>query len=74
MNNTSPTLRVIVYWDGSIEANANHAALVSRFEARYASHQEIASYERSFARDDARICQWCGESPADCTLNECPAR
>ena len=68
-------MKTIVYFaDGSIESTACHAAIVSRGEARYATPEECASYERQFAEDDSRICRWCEEPISDCTLNECPER
>lgn len=49
-------MRTIVYFeDGSIEATAWAARRVASGVARYATREEVASYEAAFARDDARI-------------------
>jgi hypothetical protein len=48
-------MKIIVYSDGSIEATVWADALVAKGEARYATPEECAGYERNFARDDARI-------------------
>ncbi len=46
-------MKTIVYFaDGSIEATANHAKLVSAGVARYATPDEVQSYEAAFERDD----------------------
>lgn len=51
-----PEMRCIVYLgDGAIEETANAYILVSRGVARFATEAERQSYERGFARDDARI-------------------
>ncbi len=49
-------MKTIVYLaDGSIEATARADDVVASGVARYATPEEIRSYERAFARDDARI-------------------
>lgn len=79
--NSAPLKTIVYLEDGSIEATAWADKHVATGTARYATPEEIASYERGFARDDARIaalekrqCRWCDETPAECTLNECPER
>lgn len=49
-------MKTIVYIeDGSIEATVWADAHVASGIARYATPEEIASYESAFARDDARM-------------------
>lgn len=49
-------MKTIVYLeDGSIEATVWADKHVAAGSARYATPEEIAGYERNFARDDARI-------------------
>jgi hypothetical protein len=73
-------MKTIVYIeDGAIEATVWAEKHVAAGVARYATPEEIADYERNFARDDARIAALEKIAKADHCANrsyptgECPS-